>query len=282
VATLPTGAVSASAQPITIGDPDDPRVDAYRHLTDADLRRHLETRLGLFVVEGELAVRRLVANERGWPVRSVLMKPEKSERLADVVEAAGRLGAPVYLARSEVFDLIAGYHVHRGVLALAERMEFPSDPLEVVTGSTVLVVEGVNDHENLGALFRNAAALGGSAVLMDPSCCDPLYRRAVRVSVGQVLRIPFARFGPGDWPAGLRRLSAAGFTVVALTPTADTTVTGLGEPAKVALVVGSEGGGLSDAALGACDMSVRIPMADGVDSLNVATSAAIALHRLAR
>jgi tRNA G18 (ribose-2'-O)-methylase SpoU len=229
--------------------------------------------------------------------------------MADVVAAAHERGAPVYVAGRQVFDGIAGFPVHRGVLALAGRRP-PPDPMAVVARvASVVVVEGVNDHENLGAIFRNAAALGAGAVLLDPVCCDPLYRRSVRVSVGQVLRLPFSRLAP--WPGALTTLRAAGFAVVALDPTApeaiDAAVLGLGRrpqrdpstgpdrrsesgaatkpaqfsaPTRLAVLVGAEGSGLTEGARRAASHRVRIPMAPGVDSLNVATALAIALHRL--
>jgi tRNA G18 (ribose-2'-O)-methylase SpoU len=143
-----------------------------------------------------------------------------------------------------------------------------------------VVIEGINDHENLGAIFRNAAALGAGAVLLDPACCDPLYRRVVRVSVGHVLRVPFARLQP--WPAALAGVARLGFTIVALDPSAPEPIDSLRCPGPVAVLVGSEGPGLTAAARGAAHHRVRIPMAPGVDSLNVATAVAIALHRLAR
>lgn len=207
---------------------------------------------------------------------------------------ASGAGAAVYYAGQEVFDRIAGFHAHRGALALARRPE-PRSVHSVVEGARlVVIVEGVNDHENLGALFRNAAAFGAGAVVLDPSTADPLYRRSVRVSLGHVLRVPFAR--APTWPAGLEPLRQAGLRLVALTPGAQLSLdqmlaldgpgtgdVGVAEPrvAGWALMVGSEGEGLSRAALEAADVAVRIPMAPGVDSLNVATAAAVALSRLA-
>ena len=276
----PPDRTPARLNPIFVDDPDDPRLAGYRDLTDAARRRAVEAELGVFVVEGALAVRRLVGSR--WPLLSVLLLPERVESLADVVDAAASRDAPVYVARPEVFDRIAGYRVHRGVLALAARQGEP-DPADLLAATdTVVVVEGVNDHENLGALFRNAAALGAGAVLLDPTCCDPLYRRSVRVSVGHVLDVPFARLVP--WPEALGCCTDAGFAVVALSPSADATLdrVAAGRPERVALLVGAEGPGLTPGALAAASVTARIPMAPGVDSLNVATAAAIALHRLAR
>jgi len=260
--------------PIEITDPDDRRVELYCGLRDATLRRGIEIGHGVFVVEGARSVRQLVRSP--WPVRSLFLRPERIEALADVVEVAEASGAPVYVAGPEVFDRVAGFPVHRGVLALGERRP-EADLAAVLAGVRVaVVVEGVNDPENLGAIFRNAAAFGAGAVLMDPTCCDPLYRRSVRVSVGQVLRVPFTRLSP--WPAALASVNEAGFAVVALDPAAPRTIDTVTVSGPVALLVGAEGPGLSDAALAAATHRARIPMALGVDSLNVATALAVALY----
>jgi tRNA G18 (ribose-2'-O)-methylase SpoU len=230
-----------------------------------------------FIVEGSQAVRRLF--ESGWAVTSVLLLPRTVEAMSDVVARAESRQVPVYVAPPEVFDATAGFNVHRGVLAVAPRPA-PRSPAALAgrADHPVVVLEGVNDQENLGAIFRNAAVLGAGAVFMDPSCCDPLYRRTVRVSLGHVLRVPFARFS--EWPDGLASLSR--FTVVALSPTADQTIDEfvLAPRRGAAVLVGSEGPGLSIAALAAAEAVVRIPMAGAGDCLNVATALAIALHRL--
>jgi tRNA G18 (ribose-2'-O)-methylase SpoU len=234
----------------------------------------------LFVVEGELALRQLLATD--WPLRSVLLLPGRAEQMGDAIEQARLRGADVYMAERAMFDRLAGFPVHRGVLALGGRRPDP-DPLELARRTDLLVVvEGVNDHENLGALFRNAAAFGAGAVLLDPRCCDPLYRRAVRVSLGHVLRVPFARLSP--WPASLGALTSLGFAAVALCPSGGQSIetVAASRPARVAVLVGAEGPGLSPEALAAASCRVHIPLAPGVDSLNVATAAAIALHHLAR
>jgi tRNA G18 (ribose-2'-O)-methylase SpoU len=171
---------------------------------------------------------------------------------------------------------VVGFHLNRGVLATADRAPVPSAPELIARSHHLAVLEGVNDHENLGALFRNAAALGVDAVLLGPGCADPLYRRSVRVSMGHVLRVPFAPLRP--WVAGIEVLRAAGFRVAALSPTLDAlplAQAGLGAD-RVAWLLGAEGPGLSAEALAAADLVVRIPMAPGVDSLNIATAAAIA------
>jgi tRNA G18 (ribose-2'-O)-methylase SpoU len=187
----------------------------------------------------------------------------------------------VYLVSQAAMTDVTGFHFHRGALASAARPPPPAFDDVVAAADLVLVAEGVNDNENLGALFRNAAAFGAGAVVVDATSADPLYRRSIRVSMGQVLRLPFARVPSA--PEAMARLQAAGFEVLALTPAADAEdLDGVAIRARQALVVGAEGPGLTARALGAADRRVRIPMAPGVDSLNVATAAAIALSRLAR
>lgn len=209
----------------------------------------------------------------------MLLDTKAAEIGPDLDAAVGR----VLVAPCEIVEEITGFPFHRGVLAIARRRP-PADAADLAArASTVVVAEGVNDHENIGSLFRNAAAFGAGAVLLDPSCCDPLYRRSVRVSMGHVLAVPFATLQP--WPGSLGELGRAGFTVVALTPSGDTPLELAADryarkAEKIAVVVGSEDRGLSAGALELADVLVRIPMAEGVDSLNVATAAAIALSRL--
>ncbi len=217
-------------------------------------------------------------------------------RLVEVLVSAGRADqiapllagedAPMYVASLEVLSGVAGFSVHRGVVALGERRP-TLDPMAAAMGArTLLVVEGVGDHENLGALYRNAAAFGVDAVVLDPTTVDPFYRRSLRVSMGQVMHVPTVR--DDQWPNGLSRLRQSGWEVVALTPSVDALAIGdwvaqqedLRSGRPVALMVGAEGPGLSPVALAAADHRVRIPMAATVDSVNVATAAAIALHRL--
>jgi tRNA G18 (ribose-2'-O)-methylase SpoU len=231
------------------------------------------------VAEGKLAVRAVLSSP--YPLLSVLVL---RRRLAALAELALPGAVPVYVVEDGVMSTVAGFDVHRGVLGLAGRQPAPepSALLASAGSSLVVIVEGVNDQENLGAIFRNAAAFGAGAVLLDPTCADPLYRRSVRVSLGLVLTVPFARLSP--WPASLALVAGNGFTVLALTPgrQADSLVTVAEEMrgTKVAVIVGAEGTGLSAAVLGMC-RPVRIPMAPGVDSLNVAAATAVALHRLA-
>jgi tRNA G18 (ribose-2'-O)-methylase SpoU len=261
-------------EPITVDDPGDPRLRDYVGLTDAELRRRVEQEHGMFIAEGELVIRQLVASP--YPVRSVLVTPPRFDRLRDVLAP---LDAPVYVAGREVMETVAGFAIHRGAVASAARLPHP-EPLALLRAArTVAVLEGLNDHENIGALFRNAAALGVDAVLLSPTCADPLYRRSVRVSMGCVLRVPFATISP--WPAALADIAREGFDVAALTPAADADpVSALDGAGRVAVLLGAERHGLSDAALAAASRRVRIPIRPGVDSLNVATAAAIAFHRL--
>jgi tRNA G18 (ribose-2'-O)-methylase SpoU len=259
---------------ITLDDPGDPRADDYRDLTSADRRPDRPGGRGLVIAEGVVVVRRMI--DSPYPVRSLLgVRRRIDELAADLVG----LEVPAYATDAPTMAEVVGFHLNRGVLAVADRATSPDPAALVRDARLVAVLEGVNDHENLGALFRNAAALGVDAVLLGPRCSDPLYRRSVRVSMGHVLRVPFAEL-PGPWPASLDVLRAAGLRVAALTPAADAvplTASGLnGE--RVALLLGAEGPGLSDEALAAADLRVRIPMTTGVDSLNVATAAAVAFH----
>lgn len=252
-------------------DLDDPRLADYRHLREPTRRMGVERACGIFTVEGHLSVEALLRSP--YPVRSVLVTEPQAERYAD-------LEVPVFALPSRAIEALTGVHFHRGVLAVADRPPLPSVG-EVAAGARrLLVLEGVNDHENTGSLFRNAAAFGVDAVVLDPTAADPLYRRATRVSLGHVLRVPFAR--AARWPEGLDELRREGFTLVALSPTADEPLRHLvaAPPDRAALLVGAEGAGLSDAALAAVDRQVRIPMAPGVDSVNVATAAAIVLAAL--
>jgi tRNA G18 (ribose-2'-O)-methylase SpoU len=257
-----------------VADPDDPRLDDYRHLRDPSLRVAVEREQGMFTVEGRLSVEALLASEH--TVRSVLVDERRAERFVPLV---GRPGVDVYVVPAEVVEAVSGFAFHRGLLAVAER-PVPRSVEDVATGARrLLVLEGVNDFENLGALYRNAAAFGVDAVLLDPGTAEPLYRRVVRVSIGHVLRIPTARVPDDCWPAVLADLDA---DVLALTPAGEQTLAEIAAdpPERWAVLVGAEGPGLTDAALAAADRWVRIPMAIDVDSVNVATAAAIALHAL--
>lgn len=259
---------------VPIDDLDDPRLEDYHHLRAPSRRMALERERGIFTVEGRLSIEALLASP--IPVRSLFVASEHVARVAALVEG----DVPIYTMPARAMEQVSGVHFHRGVLAVAERPAIPPVSELVAGASTLLVLEAVNDHENIGALFRNAAAFGVDAVLLDPTTTDPLYRRSTRVSLGHVLRVPFARFEDGRWPDGLRALSAEGVTTVALTPAAGAEPLGrllADAPERLALVLGAEGPGLTEAALAAVDRQVRIPMEPGVDSVNVATAAAIAL-----
>jgi len=253
------------------------RLAAYRELRDAALRRRVEEGGAVFVAEGHLAVESLVRS--AYPVVSLLLADGRAGALAELVGAVGSRGAPVYVASPEVIRATVGFDLHRGVVALGRRLP-PALPEVLAAGPGPLVVaEGLNDHENLGSLFRNAAGLGAGGVLLDPTCADPLYRRSVRVSLGHVLAVAWAR--SCDWPGDLVRLGDAGWRIVALTPDPSAIpLRALPIGGRVALLVGAEGPGLSDPALAAAGERARIPMSGGVDSLNVATAAAVALHHL--
>jgi tRNA G18 (ribose-2'-O)-methylase SpoU len=264
------------SETIRITDPRDPRLDDFRDLSRADRRPDRPGGRGLVIAEGAVVVRRLVLSP--YPVRALLGVDRRSEELAADLEQEV---APYYKVSAELMAEVVGFHLNRGVLAVADRAA-PIGAAGLARSARVLaVLEGVGDHENLGALFRNAAALGVDGVLLGPRCSDPLYRRSVRVSMGHVLRVPFAEL-PGEWPASLGMLRDAGMRVAALTPAADAVPLAKADLAgqRVALLLGAEGPGLSDAALAAADVRVRIPMAAGVDSLNVATAAAVAFHAI--
>jgi tRNA G18 (ribose-2'-O)-methylase SpoU len=300
VADVPKSPRGAAPGPlVAVVDPDDPRLDPYRDLTDPAKRIQIEVAESVFVVEGRLAVGRLLTSD--YTVRSLLVDDHQMTAAGDLVAATRAQGAPVYVASRAVVASTVGFALHRGVVALADRPD-PFDPgrlLTVASGTStadgpplLAILEGLNDHENIGALFRNAAAFGVRGVLLDPTSADPLYRRSVRVSVGHVLHVPFARLVP--WPTGLRQVRQAGFVVAALAPrpTSPGEVPAVslaelkakmadsGRSAGVAVVLGAEGPGLTESARAASDVVVHIPMANGVDSLNVATAAAVAFHTL--
>jgi tRNA G18 (ribose-2'-O)-methylase SpoU len=268
---------------IRVDDPGDPRLGDYVRLTDSSLRTSLEAAHGLFVAEGEKVIRRAVG--AGYPVRSLLVTPDRMAALADL---AGEWACPVYVTPHDVAERITGYRVHRGALASMARRVLPEVGAVVAGQRRILVLEDLVDHGNVGAIFRCAAALGVGAVVLAPRCADPLYRRAVKVSMGAVFAIPYARMT--DWYGGLAGLRAAGFRLLALVP--DQSAAALdrmaaGPSGRVALMLGSEGDGLSSRWLHEADESVCIPMspramARGVDSLNVVAAAAVACYALMR
>lgn len=283
-----------------LDDLSDPRLSDYRGVPDPELLRRGE----IFVAEGREVVRTLLSRSP-LATRSVLVTQTAFDALRDAIEP--RLATlPVFVVAQDTIEALTGFNIHRGCLAIGERPA--SMRLEELlggwpdasrlTGTTsperaggrpalpdrLVVLEHIVNADNVGSIFRNAAALGADAVVLGPNCCDPLYRKAIRTSMGAALRVPFAQ--AGEWPAAVDRLRDAGFTVVALTPSPDAMdidafVEGREAGGRLALLAGSEGPGLSAAALEAADARVRIPMAAGVDSVNVATAVAIALHRLA-
>ena len=261
------------AELVRITDPADERLADYRDLRDVQLRRHLEAEHGLFLAEGEKVVRR--ALEAGHAPRSFLMAERWLDGLADVLDASA---APCYVVTEALAEEVTGFHVHRGALASLARRPLPGVD-EVLAGArSVLVLEDVVDHTNVGAIFRSGAALGFDAVLLSPRCADPLYRRSVKVAMGAVFSVPWTRLP--DWYDALPDLSRRGFTTVALTLAADAVpveeaVAGLD---RVALVLGSEGHGLSERWQAAADRRAVIPMRAGVDSLNVGAAAAVACY----
>jgi tRNA G18 (ribose-2'-O)-methylase SpoU len=292
------------AQIVVVDDPDDPRLADYVRLTDVRLRTSMEAAHGLFMAEGEKVIRRAVA--AGYGVRSMLVTPD---RMASLTEVTGGCTGPVYVVSDEAAERVTGYRVHRGALASMNRRPLPS-VADVLAGRgsrpagagalaadgspgsgpgwprRIVVLEDLVDHGNVGGVFRCAAALGVDAVILSPRCADPLYRRAIKVSMGAVFAIPYARMP--DWRAGLAEIRAAGFALLALTPDQsalpldDVPMTG-----RVGLLLGTEGDGLSPRWLGEADKAVCIPMsagamALGVDSLNVVAAAAIACYELAR
>jgi len=262
-----------------ITDPDDARLDHFRDLNSIDRRPDLPTGKGLVIAEGVLVVRRMLASP--FAPLAFLGTDRRLDELK--TDLAGN-PAPYYRVSAEVMAQVVGFHLNRGVLAAARR-EPERSVAQIVDGArTVAVLEGVNDHENLGSVFRNAAGLDVDAVVFGSGCADPLYRRAVRVSMGHALLVPYAR--AVDWPAELKTLRHMGFRLLAMTPNPEAAplsaaMAQLAEQ-RVAVLVGAEGPGLSRAAMQASDMRVRIPMSRGTDSLNVATAAALAFYERVR
>jgi tRNA G18 (ribose-2'-O)-methylase SpoU len=271
---------------VDITDPNDPSIDDYRELKDATRRRS-----GTFIAESELVISRLLTSE--FVVRSFLLTPSRYARLSSQLPA----DLPAFVAEESVLNELVGFPLHRGALALGERPS-ASKPVAQLTQSarTIVLLEDVVDPDNVGAVFRHSAAFGVDAVLISPHAGDPLYRKAIRAAVGWSLHVPWTRVpeGPigirsteGSWPSTINDLRADGWQVLALTPDAEAPVMAkcieaLGPHAKVALMVGTEHIGLTQQSMEAATVRARIPMASGVDSLNVATTVAIALYELAQ
>jgi tRNA G18 (ribose-2'-O)-methylase SpoU len=265
-----------------VTDVADPRLADYARLTDMELRTHLESAQGLFIAEGTKVISRAAA--AGYPVRSVLLTERRLGDLPALLTALAD-SAPVYVVPDETAERLTGYRVHRGALASLHRKPLPETAALAATARRVIVLEDLVDHANVGAIFRCAAALGVDAVFLSPRCADPLYRRAVKVSMGAVFAVPYARMT--SWYDGLAGLREAGFRLLALTPdpAAAPISAAMADP-RIALLLGTEGDGLSSRWRHEADRAVRIPMhpgalAAGVDSLNVVAAAAIACHVLA-
>ncbi|MGA0599511.1 TrmH family RNA methyltransferase [Caulobacter sp. KR2-114] len=264
------------AQILSIDDPDDPRVAAFRDIRERDL----VGRQGRFIAEGEVVLRNLARSPRHRTV-ALLIAAQRLPSQADLIARFAE-ETPVYAAGQAVMDAIVGFPIHRGLLALGERAPEPSaaEALAALEGqpdALVLALFGIANHDNMGGLFRNAAAFGADLVLLDPTCCDPLYRKALRVSVGGALLVPSTRLAPGEDSVALLR--GAGFQPLALSPMGRERLSDLTPPRRAALLLGAEGPGLPAELIARAD-SVRIPMAGGFDSLNVATTSGIVLHHL--
>jgi tRNA G18 (ribose-2'-O)-methylase SpoU len=258
---------------------DDERLADYVGLTDVALRSRREPEWGLYLAESDKVIRR--ALDAGHRPRSLLLTDRWVEPLAPLVERVLATGAPVFAGPPALLESITGFNVHRGAIASMHRPALP--PLEEVLAGArrVVVLEDVVDHTNVGAAFRSVAGLGADAVLVTPRCADPFYRRAVRVSMGTVFQVPWTRADP--WPGSVARLQEAGFTVAALALRPDAVpldALAADPPERLALVLGTEGDGLGAATVAAADLVVRIPMAAGVDSLNVAAATAVAAWAL--
>ncbi|HEX7761553.1 MAG TPA: RNA methyltransferase [Caulobacteraceae bacterium] len=260
--------------PIT--DPQDPRIAAFRDIRERDL----VGRQGLFIAEGEVVLRALARAPR-HRAAALLIAQQRVESLAPLIEAFAD-DTPVYAAAQAVMDAIVGFHIHRGILALGQRAAAPpaDEALASLAGkprALVLALFGIANHDNMGGLLRNAAAFGADLVLLDSTCCDPFYRKAIRVSVGGALLVPTAHLIPQDDPIAL--LKRHGFSPIALSPAGAARLADLTPPSRAALLLGAEGPGLPQTLIDRA-ASVSIPMSSGFDSLNVATTSGIALHHL--
>jgi tRNA G18 (ribose-2'-O)-methylase SpoU len=258
---------------IEIDDPDDARVAVYRDIRERDL----VGRERLFIAEGEVVLRTLLRSR--FEPQSLLIDRKRIAALMPLL-ADVPLSTSVYAASQAVLDAVAGFHLHRGILAVGMRGEDPSPEMLLASAperAVVVVLFGLSNHDNMGGIFRNAAAFGAHAVLLDADCCDPLYRKAIRVSVGAALITPFARFSRGEDPIAV--LERHGFEPLALSPRGAETLAALAPLRRAAVLLGTEGEGLPDAVL-ARTRTVRIPMAGGMDSLNVAVASGLVLHQL--
>ncbi|MBX3091277.1 MAG: RNA methyltransferase [Cryobacterium sp.] len=264
-----------------IDDPEHPSLRDFCDLTDVALRRVREPLEGLYLAESAKVISRAIS--AGHQPRAVLVLEKWLAEVQPLLErfASAEIEIPIFVGSARVLQSVTGFDMHRGAIASMQRPALPAVPEVLADASRVVVIEDVVDHTNVGAIFRTAAALGADAVLVTPRCADPLYRRSVRVSMGTVLQVPWTRLP--EWPIAAELLHDAGFTIVALA-LADDAIE-LDEfarqpPQRIAILLGTEGDGLSRRALGAADVTVRIPMRAGVDSLNVAAASAVALWAL--
>jgi tRNA G18 (ribose-2'-O)-methylase SpoU len=259
---------------IPVSDPDDPRLAGFRQVRERDL----VGREGRFIAEGEVVLRVLLERAR-HKVEALLIAEKRLDALADLMALVPEQ-VPVYAAGQAVMDAVTGFHIHRGILALGRREPWPTPEVllgGLGDGAVVLVLSAIANHDNMGGLLRNAAAFGADAVILDDRCCDPLYRKAIRVSVGAALVMPMARLEAGrDLIDLLQRFA---FTPIALSPSASRSLQELERPARAALLLGAEGPGLAKEVIDRA-LAVRIPMSGGMDSLNVATAGGIALYHL--
>lgn len=258
-----------------ITDPADGRLTGYRDLTDVALRARFEPASGVYIAESASVIERALA--AGHEPVSVLMEDKWLDRMSPLLSTSADV--PVFVGDKFVLEQITGFHVHRGALALMRRPPLPT-VTEVIGGARrIVVLEDIVDHTNVGAIIRSAAGLGFDGFLISPRCADPLYRRSVRVSMGTVFDLPWTRLDA--WPGDLQILRDAGFVIAAMTPAPDAVdLDAFEPPEKVALILGTEGDGLSTRAIDQADVAVRIPMQHGVDSLNVAAAAAVVCWHL--
>jgi tRNA G18 (ribose-2'-O)-methylase SpoU len=263
---------------VPISDLERPELADYRGLTDVVLRRLTEPENGLYIAESTKVIARAVA--AGHRPRSVLIHEQWLPEISPLIEP---FDVPVFVGSPELLDQLTGFAMHRGALASMHRPKLPSVASVIDNARRIVILEDIVDHTNVGAIFRSAAGIGADAVLITPRCADPLYRRSVRVSMGTVLQVPWTRLP--EWPDAASILHASGFHLAALALTSDSVTLdefARNAPEKIALVLGTEGDGLSTAAIDVADTVVRIPMLNGVDSLNVASASAVALYALTR